>query len=98
MGKVTEHLLNLITKQVEDNGIVVWFDPEKSYTGFIETLSIPDTIILRYKDSFFSLRDQIEPIGNKRHFLEVSADIMERVDPIFYGDPIIAAMKALGLN
>ena len=53
IGKVTEHLLNLITKQVEDNGIVVRYDPEKSYPGFIETLSIPDTIILRYKDSFF---------------------------------------------
>ncbi len=38
------------------------------------------------------------PIENKRHFLEVSADIMERVDPIFYGDPMTAAFKALGIN
>jgi len=38
------------------------------------------------------------PIENKRHFLDVSADIMERVDPIFYADPLTAAMKALGLN
>jgi ATP-dependent Lon protease len=113
MGKVAEHLLNLITKQVEDNGIVVWYDPEKTYTGVIETPSIPETIVLRYEDSFFSLCAQIEPlqigmdngarralipIENKRHFLEVSADIMERVDPIFYGDPLTAAMKALGLN
>jgi ATP-dependent Lon protease len=27
------------------------------------------------------------PIENKRHFLDVSADIMEHVDPIFYSDP-----------
>jgi len=27
----------------------------------------------------------------------LSADIMERVDPIFYGDPLTAAMKALGM-
>jgi len=47
MGKVTEYLINLITKQVENNGIVVWYDPEKTYTGVIETLSIPDTTILR---------------------------------------------------
>jgi hypothetical protein len=33
---------------------------------------------------------------NKRHFLEVSADIVERVDPIFFSDPMTAAMKALG--
>ena len=36
------------------------------------------------------------PIENKRNFLDVSADIMEHVDPIFYGDPKTAAMKVLG--
>ncbi len=43
-------------------------------------------------------RRALIPIENKRHFLEVSADIIERVDPIFYGDPLTAAMKALGLT
>jgi ATP-dependent Lon protease len=43
-------------------------------------------------------RRALIPIENKRHFLEVSADIVERVDPIFYGDPLTAAMKALGMN
>ncbi|MEM0498293.1 MAG: protease Lon-related BREX system protein BrxL [Methanothrix sp.] len=38
------------------------------------------------------------PIENKRHFMEVSADIVERVDPIFYGDPVVAARKAIGLK
>jgi ATP-dependent Lon protease len=38
------------------------------------------------------------PIENKRNFLDVSADIMEHVDPIFYGDPRTAAMKGLGLT
>ncbi len=37
------------------------------------------------------------PIENKRSFLDVSADIMEHVDPIFFGDPKTAAMKVLGL-
>jgi ATP-dependent Lon protease len=36
------------------------------------------------------------PIENKRNFLDVSADIMEQVDPVFYGDPKTAAMKVLG--
>jgi ATP-dependent Lon protease len=43
-------------------------------------------------------RRALIPIENKRHFLEVSPDIVERVDPIFYGDPLTAAMKALGMN
>jgi ATP-dependent Lon protease len=43
-------------------------------------------------------RRTLIPLENKRHFLEVSADIVERVDPIFYGDPVMAATKAMGLN
>jgi ATP-dependent Lon protease len=43
-------------------------------------------------------RRALIPIENKRNFLDVSADIMERVDPIFYGDPLTAAVKALGMN
>lgn len=35
------------------------------------------------------------PIDNKRSFLDVTADIMEHVDPVFYGDPKTAAMKVL---
>jgi ATP-dependent Lon protease len=38
------------------------------------------------------------PLENKRSFLEVSGDIMGRVDPIFFADPMTAAMKALGIN
>jgi ATP-dependent Lon protease len=36
------------------------------------------------------------PIENKRNFLDVAADVMEHVDPIFYGDPKTAAQKVLG--
>ncbi len=38
------------------------------------------------------------PLENKRNFLEVSGDIVERVDPIFFSDPMTAAMKALGMT
>ena len=38
------------------------------------------------------------PIENKRSYLEVSGDVMEHLDPIFFGDPKTAALKALGLN
>jgi ATP-dependent Lon protease len=42
-------------------------------------------------------RKALIPIENKRNFLDVSADIMERVDPVFYSDPKAGAFKALGL-
>ncbi len=31
MGIVSEYIRNLIAKQVNDNGIVVWYDPEGAY-------------------------------------------------------------------
>ena len=43
-------------------------------------------------------RRALVPLENKRHFLEVSGDIVERVDPVFFSDPMTAAMKALGMN
>lgn len=36
------------------------------------------------------------PVSNKRHFLDVPGDLLERVDPIFYSEPLGAALKALG--
>jgi ATP-dependent Lon protease len=38
------------------------------------------------------------PIENKRQFLDVHPDVLERVDPIFFGDPRQAAFKALGVS
>ena len=43
-------------------------------------------------------RRALIPLENKRNFLDVSGDIVERVDPIFFSDPMTAAMKALGLT
>jgi ATP-dependent Lon protease len=43
-------------------------------------------------------RRALIPLENKWNFLDVSADIIERVDPMFYGDPMTAALKALGMN
>jgi ATP-dependent Lon protease len=38
------------------------------------------------------------PIENKRNFFDISAAVLEAIDPIFYGDMRQAAFKALGLN
>jgi len=43
-------------------------------------------------------RRALIPLENKRNFLEVSGDVIERVDPIFFSDPMTAAMKALALT
>ena len=35
------------------------------------------------------------PLANKRDLLEIPGDILERVDPIFYSEPLQAALKAV---
>jgi ATP-dependent Lon protease len=43
-------------------------------------------------------RRALIPIENKRNFFDVSSDVLEAIDPIFFGDVRAAGMKALGLN
>jgi hypothetical protein len=38
------------------------------------------------------------PSRKQAQFLEVSGEIMERVGPIFFSDPMMAAMKSLGMT
>ena len=38
------------------------------------------------------------PISNKRQVLEVPGHLLEKVDPIFYSDPLSAALKAIGVG
>jgi len=63
MGIVTDYLRSTIEKEVDrpQGGLVVWFDPEEHYREFAETLSLPDTAVALYRDSFFALRHEIEP-------------------------------------
>jgi ATP-dependent Lon protease len=43
-------------------------------------------------------RRALVPVANKRQLLELDPDVLEKVDPIFYGDVRQAAFKALGLT
>jgi ATP-dependent Lon protease len=43
-------------------------------------------------------RRALIPLENKRNFLDVSGDIVERVDPVFFSDPMTAGLKALGIT
>ncbi|MCI0695646.1 PglZ domain-containing protein [candidate division KSB1 bacterium] len=62
MGMIAEYLRNLIAKQVDDHGLVLWFDPEGHYAKVASDLAIPNTTVARYDGSFFALRHQIEPL------------------------------------
>jgi hypothetical protein len=64
MAVVTESLVQLIAKQVEEKGLVVWYDPEQAYSTAAAELSLPNTTVARYDGSFLKLRHEIDHLLN----------------------------------
>ncbi|MFO7640550.1 MAG: PglZ domain-containing protein [Candidatus Competibacteraceae bacterium] len=63
-GTVTEYLVQLLAKQVDDRGVVVWYDPEHAYDAAAAELTLPNTTVARYSGSFLQLRREIDPFLN----------------------------------
>ncbi|MFI5460913.1 MAG: PglZ domain-containing protein [Isosphaerales bacterium] len=64
MAIVTDYLLQLIAKQVDDRGLVVWYDPEQAYDAAAAELHLANTTVARYNGSFFKLRKEIDHLLN----------------------------------
>jgi hypothetical protein len=64
MPVVTESLAQLLAKQVNDKGLVVWYDPEQAYCAAVAELAIPNTTLALYDGSFLKLRKQIDHLLN----------------------------------
>ena len=64
MAVITEALVQLIAKQVDDKGLVVWYDPEQAYGTAAAELSIPNATVARYDGSFLKLRKEIDHLLN----------------------------------
>lgn len=60
MGKVSDRARALLAKQVNDHGIVVWYDPDKSYGSLVQRLNLPDTQVVCLEDGYFHLRQQLD--------------------------------------
>ncbi|MGD0044518.1 MAG: hypothetical protein ABSE84_29635 [Isosphaeraceae bacterium] len=66
-GVVTAYLVNLVTEQVDDHALVVWYDPRGALPGGCVEPSSPEITVARYEGSFFQLRHEIEPLMNDLH-------------------------------
>ncbi len=66
-GLVTHALWQQVAKQVEDHGLVVWYDPEGHYASVASRLSIAKTTVVCYNGSFLQLRREIDPLLNDLH-------------------------------
>lgn len=65
MAVVTDSLNQLIAKQVDDKGLVVWYDPEQAYGTAVAELTLPNTTVARYDGSFIQLRKEIDYLLNE---------------------------------
>lgn len=63
---VSNYVIGQIAKQVEDNGLVVWYDPDGVYADAAVGLALPNTTVLHYSDSFLQLRWEID----QRHLMD----------------------------
>ena len=65
IARVSDYLRSLMKKQLDDHGIVVWYDPEGHYQEFAESLDLPGILLLKYDGSFFALRHRIDPFFSR---------------------------------
>jgi PglZ domain len=63
-GLVTEALRRLVSKQVEENSLVVWYDPERDYASVASRLALAETTVALYEGSFLKLRREIDHLLN----------------------------------
>ncbi len=61
-GIVTKHLCQLISRQVDDHGLVVWYDPERHYETVARGLNLPGATIACFDGSFFALRRDVDAL------------------------------------
>jgi hypothetical protein len=59
MPTATEYLTNLITTQIHDRHLIVWFDPEKHYAHILQNLDLAGVSIHSYSGSFIELRNEV---------------------------------------
>jgi len=83
MGKVTEHIFGIVKRQLAEHGIVVWYDPEKSYARLLPQLSSAGLDIIFYQDGLFKLREELEPFlefvdeqGNIKNGAEIPPELI----------------------
>ena len=94
VGVLRRRLLGILRKAPPQPGLLVLGD--MSIQGNIKPVrSLVEPLQVAMDNG---AKRALIPIENKRQFFDVSADVLEAIDPIFYGDMRQAAFKALGLN
>ena len=67
MGIVTDYFINLIKRQVDERGVVVWFDPRQTYSELAKNLALPDSHVAHFEGSYLALRKSVDEWMNDIH-------------------------------
>lgn len=60
MAKLKHTLRQLLQRQINERGIVVWYDPEQAYVRVVDELEFDGVTVLKYVDGYFRLREALE--------------------------------------
>jgi len=59
-GVVTDVLRRLVARQVDEHGLVVWYDPERYYERVARVVAPEHAAVAVYEGSFFDLRHRVD--------------------------------------
>jgi hypothetical protein len=88
MGIVTDYLIELVHKNLNNYGIVVWYDSKNQYRAVAERL-MKDVPVLFYDGSYFEIRYSLEPYLDAREREKVLVYIPEKHETV--ASPLIEA-------
>lgn len=60
-GPITSAIHDLLDRQLREQAVVVWYDPERAFADLFETLELPGVVKLPFTGSWFALREAAEP-------------------------------------
>lgn len=87
-------MLSLLKNRAVQPGLVIL--GEMTIQGHILPIRSLTEVLQVVKDN--GAKKVLIPLESKRFFLKVPEDIVEKVDPIFYSDPLSAGLKSLDLR
>jgi len=61
LGRLSQRVRALLTRNLDRQGLVVWYDPQRAYGELLDRLDL-DAPVVRYDDGLFRLRERLEPV------------------------------------
>jgi hypothetical protein len=88
MGVVTDYIVKLVQKNLDEYCIVIWYDPKEHYSSLINKFQSIVTV-LEYQGSYIQIRYELEPYLDSKEMKKVLVYIPQEQDEL--ASPVIEA-------